>query len=239
MVYLLKKIKLWTKEEDLMLRDLTEGFGGRNWKKISSSLKIFYNITRTPKQCSERWKNYLNGSLKRSEFSHMEIEKMLSLHMEYGNKWSKIANFLPGRSSNQIKNYFHSTIRRNLRKFNFGRSASEKLNYSSFKLLENKEIRNILLAGKDVKKHFFMKIKLSDEAYEYYRKISQNSDYFICKSRDDYIDNYDINLAKKERENYELYIQNNIKEELNENLYEELKFPEFIPQTEFEFFKSN
>lgn len=166
---------------------------------------------------------------------------MLSLHLEYGNKWSKIANFLPGRSSNQIKNYFHSTIRRNLRKFNFGRLTSEKLEYSSFKLLENIEIRKVLLTDKNVKKQFLMKIQLSNEAWDYYRKIRKISDDNICKSGDDEMDSYDINLAKKEKEKerYELYFQDKTEKEPDENMYEELKFPEFIPQTEFEFFKSN
>ncbi|OMJ78614.1 hypothetical protein SteCoe_21539 [Stentor coeruleus] len=163
---------------------------------------------------------------------------MLSLHLEYGNKWSKIAKFLPGRSSNQIKNYFHSTIRRNLRKFNFGKFISNRLHYSSFKLLENIEIRGILLAAKDVKKQFLMKIELSSEAWEYYRKIGENLDGIICELVDDGIDNYDINTAKKDKENYDFSVLDKAKEEFDENLYEELKFPEFIPQTEFEFFKN-
>lgn len=164
---------------------------------------------------------------------------MLSLHLEYGNKWSKIASFLPGRSSNQIKNYFHSTIRRNLRKFNFGRLNSEKLEYSSFKLLENIEIRKVLLTDKNVKKQFLMKIQLSNEAWDFYQKIREIPDDNICKSGADEIDSYDINLAKKEKESYELCFHDKTEKEPDESMYEELKFPEFIPQTEFEFFKSN
>lgn len=35
-----------------------------------------------------------------------------------GNKWTAIAQFLPGRTDNNIKNYFYSMLRKSLRKVN-------------------------------------------------------------------------------------------------------------------------
>lgn len=35
--------------------------------------------------------------------------------MEIGNKWSKIASCLKGRTDNCVKNHFYSTLRRGMR----------------------------------------------------------------------------------------------------------------------------
>lgn len=43
---------------------------------------------------------------------------MFELHREFGNKWAQIANNMPGRTDNTIKNHFHSTLRRQLGKIN-------------------------------------------------------------------------------------------------------------------------
>ncbi|KAJ6227683.1 snRNA-activating protein complex subunit 4 [Anaeramoeba flamelloides] len=97
----LKKGK-WSKEEDKVLKKYHRKFSN-NWKIISKYLK-----NRTSKQCRERWKNSLDPNLKKGKWSQKEDQILIEKHSEYGNSWSHIQKFLPGRSANLVKNHWNS-----------------------------------------------------------------------------------------------------------------------------------
>ncbi|OMJ71867.1 hypothetical protein SteCoe_29811 [Stentor coeruleus] len=159
------KPKLWKVEEDLKLQELVKTLGEKKWVQVAKGLEESLSIFRTPKQCRDRWSNR-SSQVNPIPFSDREIKIILRGQKKFGNKWSKVAKLLSGRSENQVKNFMHSTIRRNIRRFNKGKLESEKIKFSSLSLLDNLEIREILTAKKSVSKSFFMQKFLSNEAKE-------------------------------------------------------------------------
>lgn len=93
-----KKSK-WTPEEDDMLRKSVSTNGMSNWSLIAESVP-----GRSGKQCRERWINQLCPNLNKDNWTAQEDAILVQQQMLQGNAWSKIAQFLPGRSSNNVKN---------------------------------------------------------------------------------------------------------------------------------------
>ncbi|OMJ70430.1 hypothetical protein SteCoe_31590 [Stentor coeruleus] len=166
-----RKIKLWALEEDLALRDIAEKFNSKNWKIIAKNVSEKIGTIRTFKQCRDRWLNYLNKGINKSSFTDYEIDILISIQEVYQNRWIDMAKKLKGRTGNQIKNFFHAMIRRNIRKFNKGKNNDEKLEFISMKMLNNSEIRKILLAKKNVPRAIISKTKLSNDAIYYMQSL--------------------------------------------------------------------
>ncbi|XP_050214312.1 transcription factor MYB48-like isoform X1 [Mercurialis annua] len=69
-------------------------------------------LNRTGKSCRLRWVNYLHPGLKRGKMTPQEEKLVLELHAKWGNRWSRIARKLPGRTDNEIKNYWRTHMRK-------------------------------------------------------------------------------------------------------------------------------
>ncbi|XP_044337822.1 transcription factor MYB1 [Triticum aestivum] len=67
-------------------------------------------LNRCGKSCRLRWLNYLRPGIKRGNISNDEEELIVRLHGLLGNRWSLIAGRLPGRTDNEIKNYWNTTL---------------------------------------------------------------------------------------------------------------------------------
>nr|XP_016468919.1 PREDICTED: transcription factor MYB39-like [Nicotiana tabacum] len=100
----------WTPEEDQKLVDYIHKYGHENWR----ALPKLAELNRCGKSCRLRWTNYLRPDIKRGKFSEDEEKLIVKLHSLLGNKWSAIATRLPGRTDNEIKNYWNTHLRKKL-----------------------------------------------------------------------------------------------------------------------------
>ncbi|KDP40706.1 hypothetical protein JCGZ_24705 [Jatropha curcas] len=102
----------WTAEEDRKLAEVISIHGAKRWKIIAAKA----GLNRCGKSCRLRWLNYLRPNIKRGNISDQEEDLILRLHKLLGNRWSLIAGRLPGRTDNEIKNYWNSHLSKKINK---------------------------------------------------------------------------------------------------------------------------
>ncbi|KAI0500327.1 hypothetical protein KFK09_018539 [Dendrobium nobile] len=100
----------WTPEEDQKLVEYIKKNGHGSWRHLPKSA----GLNRCGKSCRLRWTNYLRPDIKRGKFEEEEERLIIHLHSVLGNKWSSIATRLPGRTDNEIKNYWNTHLKKKL-----------------------------------------------------------------------------------------------------------------------------
>ncbi|KAL3622069.1 hypothetical protein CASFOL_034265 [Castilleja foliolosa] len=105
----------WTPEEDEKLTKHIQKHGHGSWR----ALPKLAGLNRCGKSCRLRWTNYLRPDIKRGKFTPEEEQTILNLHAILGNKWSAIATHLPGRTDNEIKNFWNTHLKKKLIQMGF------------------------------------------------------------------------------------------------------------------------
>ncbi|XVF87909.1 hypothetical protein PTKIN_Ptkin19aG0006100 [Pterospermum kingtungense] len=100
----------WSPAEDLRLITFIQKHGHDNWRALPKQA----GLLRCGKSCRLRWINYLRPDVKRGNFTKEEEETIIRLHETLGNKWSKIASHLAGRTDNEIKNVWNTHLKKRL-----------------------------------------------------------------------------------------------------------------------------
>ncbi|KAK6786849.1 hypothetical protein RDI58_015374 [Solanum bulbocastanum] len=134
----------WTPQEDSILISYIQNNGHSNWR----ALPKLAGLLRCGKSCRLRWTNYLRPDIKRGNFTKEEEDTIIKLHENLGNRWSAIAARLPGRTDNEIKNIWHTNLKKKLKNYqpcqnskrhskinqvsNKGPTTSESSNNSNF-----------------------------------------------------------------------------------------------------------
>ncbi|KAL8162447.1 hypothetical protein V2J09_013936 [Rumex salicifolius] len=147
----------WTPHEDSLLINYIQTHGEGLWRSLPKKA----GLLRCGKSCRLRWLNYLRPDIKRGNISQDEDELIIKLHALLGNKWSLIAGRLPGRTDNEIKNYWNTHLSKKLRSEGTDPSTHKKLcelvpvppkrKRSSPKRRENKEIPTYIHFPKPVR----------------------------------------------------------------------------------------
>ncbi|KAM7278333.1 hypothetical protein ACFE04_005467 [Oxalis oulophora] len=109
----------WTMEEDLILINYIANHGEGVWNSLAKAA----GLKRTGKSCRLRWLNYLRPDVRRGNITPEEQLLIMELHAKWGNRWSKIAKHLPGRTDNEIKNYWRTRIQKHMKQTDISSSA--------------------------------------------------------------------------------------------------------------------
>ncbi|KAI4389337.1 hypothetical protein MLD38_001572 [Melastoma candidum] len=100
----------WTEEEDALLRNCIDRHGEGKWYLVP----LRAGLNRCRRSCRLRWLNYLKPNIKRGDFEDDEVDLVIRLHNLLGNRWSLIAGRIPGRTANDVKNYWNTRLARKI-----------------------------------------------------------------------------------------------------------------------------
>lgn len=97
----------WSQQEDETLIKHVSKNGTKKWKQIAIELK-----TKTAQQCRDHYFNVLDPNISNALWTDEEERILLSKYEQFGNHWTQIKKFLPGRTTNMIKNNLNLLLKK-------------------------------------------------------------------------------------------------------------------------------
>ena len=91
---------IWKNSEDEILKSAVMKYGLNQWSRISSLL-----VRKSAKECKARWYEWLDPSIKKTEWSREEEEKLLHLHKIFPTQWRTIAPTIGRTPAQCIQKY--------------------------------------------------------------------------------------------------------------------------------------
>jgi pre-mRNA-splicing factor CDC5/CEF1 len=95
---------VWKNTEDEILKAAVMKYGKNQWARISSLL-----VRKSAKQCKARWYEWIDPSIKKTEWSREEEEKLLHLAKIMPNQWKTIAPIV-GRTASQCLEHYDKLL---------------------------------------------------------------------------------------------------------------------------------
>lgn len=140
----------WTSDEDRLLIEYVKLHGEGRWNSVAR----LTGLRRNGKSCRLRWVNYLRPDLKRGQITPHEERIILELHARWGNRWSTIARSLPGRTDNEIKNYWRTHFKKKIKNSsdNVEKSRARLWKRQQFQQQQQQQINNQINNQIDIKK---------------------------------------------------------------------------------------
>ena len=98
---------IWKNTEDEILKAAVMKYGLNQWSRISSLL-----VRKSAKECKARWYDWLDPSIKKTEWTLEEEEKLLHLVKIFPGQWRTIAPVIGGRTANQCIEQYEKLLDR-------------------------------------------------------------------------------------------------------------------------------
>eukprot|EP00418_Pyrodinium_bahamense_P046762 CAMPEP_0179208840 /NCGR_PEP_ID=MMETSP0796-20121207/104152_1 /TAXON_ID=73915 /ORGANISM="Pyrodinium bahamense, Strain pbaha01" /LENGTH=536 /DNA_ID=CAMNT_0020913793 /DNA_START=41 /DNA_END=1647 /DNA_ORIENTATION=+ len=95
---------VWKNSEDEVLKAAVMKYGLNNWSRVASLL-----ARKSPKQCKARWYEWLDPSVKKTEWTREEEEKLLHLAKLFPTQWRTIAPIV-GRTAYQCLEHYEKLL---------------------------------------------------------------------------------------------------------------------------------
>ncbi|KAK1359766.1 transcription factor MYB35 [Heracleum sosnowskyi] len=100
----------WSKEEDVKVLPYVPKQRTSNWTDASKKT----GPRKCGKSCKHKCSNHLRPDKKHETFTPQEEELIINLHAAIGSRWPIIAQQLPGRTDNDVKNYWNTKLKKKL-----------------------------------------------------------------------------------------------------------------------------
>ncbi|KAI9697097.1 MAG: hypothetical protein M1820_007912 [Bogoriella megaspora] len=111
----------WSQREDQTLLRLVQNPNAVNWVKISFSIH-----TRSPKQCRQRYYQLVLPPHGHNPITVEEGMKIETMVQYWGKNWMVIADALPGRSFNAVRNWWYGARLRSRMAFSYSYNEPER-----------------------------------------------------------------------------------------------------------------